>query len=78
MVNISKTNNEITFHLAEVMKKKNYSKTRLCKEANLRFETVQGYYLGNISRIDLYVLTQLCKTLDCNIEDIIKYNAHTN
>ena len=78
MVNISKTKKEITFHLAEVMEKKNYSKTRLCKEANLRFETVQGYYLGTISRIDLYVLAQLCKTLDCKIEDIIKYNAHTN
>lgn len=74
MVNFSKENNNITFHLDAVMKKRNYSKSRLCKEANLRFETIQGYYNGTISRIDLYVLSQLCKTLKCNIEDIIKYN----
>lgn len=74
MENISKENKNITFNLAETMKKKNYSKSRLCREANLRFETVQGYYKGNISRVDLYVLGQLCKTLKCNIEDIIKYN----
>ncbi|MGN0974322.1 MAG: helix-turn-helix domain-containing protein [Bacilli bacterium] len=75
MVKFSKDNSNITFHLDAVMKKRNYSKSRLCKEANLRFETVQGYYNGTISRIDLYVLSQLCKTLKCNIEDIIKYNA---
>ena len=73
MVNFSKQNNNITFHLSEIMKQKNYSKNKLCKEANLRFETVQGYYKGNISRVDLYVLSQLCKALNCNIEDIIKY-----
>ena len=38
MENFSKANTDITFHLSEVMKKKNYSKTRLCREANLRFE----------------------------------------
>ena len=74
MANFPKVNNNITFHLADIMNKKNYSKNRLCKEANLRFETVQGYYKGTISRIDLYVLSQLCKTLDCSVNDIIKYN----
>ena len=77
MANFSKENNNITFHLSEIMQKKKYSKNKLCKEANLRFETVQGYYKGNISRVDLYVLSQLCKTLNCNIEDIIKYSKKT-
>lgn len=74
MAKFSKENKNITFKLAETMKRKNYSKSRLCREAKLRFETVQGYYKGDISRVDLYVLGQLCKTLKCNIEDIIKYN----
>ncbi len=74
MANFSNKSNNITFKLAETMKRKNYSKSRLCREAKLRFETVQGYYKGNISRIDLYVLNQLCETLNCNINDIIEYN----
>ena len=63
----------IKFKLADVMKEKGYTKNRLCVRCNLRFETVQGYYLGNISRVDLYVLAALCKELHCNVQDIIEY-----
>jgi len=63
----------IVFKLAEVMKEKGYSKNKLCVKCNLRFETIQGYYKGNISRIDLYILSRLCKELNCNIQDLIEY-----
>lgn len=55
------------------MEKQKMSKNRLCRLTGLRFETIQGYYLGTISRVDLYVLSQLCNALNCNIEDIITY-----
>lgn len=71
---ISKTNDSgIVFKLADVMRKKGYSKNKLCVKCNLRFETVQGYYLGNISRVDLYVLAAMCRELKCNVQDIIEY-----
>lgn len=63
----------IQFNLKQTMKQKNISKNRLCRMTNLRFETIQGYYLGTISRVDLYVLSLLCKALECKIEDIISY-----
>ena len=63
----------IIFKLKFIMEEKNISKNRLCKQTGLRFETIQGYYNGSISRIDLYVLSQLCKALDCKIEDLIEY-----
>ena len=63
----------IKFCLKETMKKQNMSKNRLCRLTGLRFETIQGYYHGTISRVDLYVLSQLCKVLACNVEDIIIY-----
>ncbi len=66
-------NSGIVFKLAEVMKEKGYSKNKLCVRCNLRFETVQGYYKGNISRVDLYVLAAMCKELQCNVQDIIEY-----
>ena len=62
---------QICFKLKKTMEKNHMSKNRLCRLTGLRFETIQGYYLGNISRVDLYVLSQLCMALSCNIEDII-------
>lgn len=64
----------IIFKLADVMKEKGYSKNKLCVKCNLRFETVQGYYKGDISRVDLYVLAAMCRELDCKIEDIMEYH----
>ncbi len=65
---------KIEFHLKELMESKGYSKSRLSRETGLRFETIQGYYLGSISRIDLFVLTQFCEVFSCQIQDIITYN----
>ena len=67
----------IIFKLNKVMAEKGYSKNKLCIKCGLRFETVQGYYLGNISRVDLYVLAAICKELDCNVQDIIEYCPET-
>lgn len=63
----------IVFKLKGVMDEKGYSKNKLCVNCNLRFETVQGYYNGDISRVDLYVLAAMCRELECNIQDIIEY-----
>lgn len=63
----------IIFKLADVMEKKGYSKNKLCINCGLRFETIQGYYKGDISRVDLYVLAAICRELDCKIEDIMEY-----
>lgn len=67
-------NSGIKFKLAELLKEKGYSKNKLCVKCNLRFETVQGYCLGNISRVDLYVLASICRELGCKVEDIIVYD----
>lgn len=67
----------IVFKLDQLLKEKGYSKNKLCVRCNLRFETVQGYCLGNISRVDLYVLAAICQELDCKIEDIIEYKNNT-
>lgn len=64
---------KIRFKLKEVMEKQHISKNRLCVLTGLRFETVQGYYLGNISRVDLYVLSLLCETLNCKVQDLLEF-----
>lgn len=69
----AENNSGIKFKLAQLLKEKGYSKNKLCVKCNLRFETVQGYCLGNISRVDLYVLAAICRELDCKIEDILEH-----
>lgn len=63
----------IRFKLKEVMEKENMSKSRLSRITGFRFETIQGYYNGNISRIDLFVLSEFCRVLNCKVQDIIEY-----
>ena len=75
MIKKIENNSGIAFKLADVMREKGYSKNKLCVKCGLRFETVQGYYLGNISRVDLYVLASMCKELKCNVQDIIEFKG---
>ena len=70
---ISKGHGDIKFKLADRMKERGMSKNKLCNESGFRFETIQGYYLGNISRVDLFVLSEFCRVLGCNVQDIIEY-----
>ena len=70
---VIKNYSNIIFKLSSLMKQKGLSKNRLCVLTGLRFETIQGYYNGTIGRVDLYVLSELCKVLECNVQDIIEY-----
>lgn len=57
--------------LWETMKKKNVSQYKLLKEF--------GYSRGQLDRlrknqnVSTYTLDQLCKILDCKLEDIVEY-----
>ncbi len=73
MKKVNKNDSNIIFKLAKLMDQKGCSKNRLCVETGLRFETIQGYYNGAISRVDLHILPLLCETLKCNVQDIIEY-----
>ena len=67
---------QVNFKLAEVMFKKNISKNKLCKDANLHFQTLQKYYKGDITKIDIDVLIRICHALECNFNDIIVFNTN--
>lgn len=73
MSKFSTNYSSIIFKLQDVMAERNYSKNKLCRETGFRFETIQGYYKGNISRVDLFVLSEFCRVLDCGVSDILEY-----
>lgn len=69
------TYGKISIHLKELIDEKGITRYRLAKLADTRFEVVEKWCSGTVERIDADVLARFCFILDCEITDIIKYNA---
>lgn len=54
-----------------IMDKKGISQNILSKTTGLTINTIRAYYHSKIKRIDLDVLSRICKALDCNVQDIV-------
>ena len=74
VINISSYGN-ISIHLKELIEDRGITRYRLAKLADTRFEVVEKWCSGTVERIDADVLARFCYILDCEITDIIKYNA---
>ena len=64
---------KIVYKLDELLKSRKYPKLRLAKNAKLDYRTVLRYCKGDVKNIKIFILEQLCETLDCNVEDIIEF-----
>lgn len=64
---------KINYHVKEIMDRKNITRSKLAKLANIRFEVADKWYKGNIERMDIDVLTRICFVLDCKIYDLMTY-----
>lgn len=73
VVNIS-TYGNISIHLKEIIEEKNITRYRLAKLADTRFEVVEKWCSGTVERIDADVLARFCYILNCDVNDIIKFN----
>lgn len=63
----------IVVKLDELLNKRNISTYELSTKANIRFQTIQALRENKSTRIDFNVLSKLCYTLGCNVEDLIEY-----
>lgn len=66
---------KISIHLKELIEEKGITRYRLAKLADTRFEVVEKWCSGTVERMDCDVLARFCYILDCEITDIIQYNA---
>lgn len=66
------------FKIDEVLEKKNISKNKLEKEANLQRTQLNSYCNNKVKRIDLETIAKICHVLDCKIEDIMEYERLTS
>lgn len=63
----------VTVHLRELMDAQKISRNQMAQNINARFEVVDKWYSGDISRIDADVLARICYALDCTVQDILQY-----
>lgn len=54
-----------------IMDRKGISQNILSKMTDLSINTIRAYYHSTIKRIDLDVVSRICKALNCEIKDII-------
>lgn len=59
--------------IADVMKEKQISKTKLSYLAFLQLRQLNNLVNEKAARVDFDVLARICHALDCKIEDILEY-----
>lgn len=63
----------ITIKLAELIKEKGISKSKLSQRAEMQRTQINNYCNNKITRLDTDVLARLCTVLDCKIEDLLEF-----
>ena len=66
---------EVKCHLKDVMDKKHITISQLARLTNLRYEVVDNYYFDRNIRYDGVVLAKFCYSLNCKIDDLLKYEV---
>ncbi len=66
---------EVKCYLKDVMEKRNITISQLSRLTNLRYEVVDNYYHNRNIRYDSIVLAKFCYSLNCSIDDLLKYEV---
>ena len=61
------------FKLEQVLYDKKISINRLIRDTNTDFKVIKRIMTGDISRIDIDVISRLCHYLECEFYEIIEY-----
>lgn len=63
----------INCYLKKVMVERSITIYKLAKLTDLKYDVILRYYNNQIMKFDSMVLAKLCYTLDCSINDLLKY-----
>lgn len=63
----------ITFHLRKIMDERHIKRNQLANAMGVNYPVVDKWYKGDVSRMDIDVLTRICYVLDCQVQDILTY-----
>ena len=66
----------ITLHLQELMDRRGLKRNQVALAIGTRFEVVDKWCNGEMSRIDADILARLCYVLECDVHDILSYEKN--
>lgn len=73
MVNLKVEKGEYIFKLQDILKEKNISINKVMRETSTDFKVIKRLMIGDIVRLDIFVIARLCDYLNCTISEIIEY-----
>ena len=65
----------IKLTLDKVLEKQNVSRYELAKRTDIQYHVIDNYYKNKVIRYDCFVLDKICNALDCDVSELIEYNA---
>ena len=63
----------VDLKLGEFMKKNNISRSSLSRNAQIHYNQLLKYCRNDMQKVDLNILARICKTINCEIGEIIVY-----
>ena len=65
----------IRLTLDRYLEKANLTRYEVAKRTGIHYHIIDKYYKNKIVRYDSYVLDRICAALQCDISDILAYEA---
>jgi len=65
----------IKIKLSELLGKNKMTRKALAELVGVRPNTIGDLYQEKVKRIDLELLNSICKVLDCELSDLLEYQA---
>ena len=64
---------EVNLKLDEFLKEHKISRSSLSRNAQIHYKQLLKYCNNDMQKVDLHLLARICKTIDCEISDILEY-----
>ena len=66
---------QVQLRLKEYMDERNIKRGTLARHIDTRFEVVDHWYKCGVDNIDLDILARICYALECDVSDLLVYQA---
>ena len=63
----------VNLTLREYMEQQGVTRYKLSTMTDIRYHVIDSYYKNKVVRYDSYVLNRICRALECEIQDILRY-----
>ena len=66
---------KVSLRLKQLMDQRGMTRNELANSIHTRFEVVDKWYRGDVSKIDLDILARICYVMGCTVEELLIYEA---